>query len=52
MACAGMVHHDRSHLKKELEDAEGEWKLLHRRVKTIDQVRTVEGRILIFSEVC
>ena len=44
MARAGLVHHDRSHLKKELQDAEDEWRLLQRRVKTIDKVRTVERK--------
>ena len=36
-----MVHHDRSRLKKELEKAESEWKLLNKHAAAINKVGTV-----------
>ena len=38
MARASLVHHDRTCLKKELQQAEDEWKLLNRNVNSLKQV--------------
>ena len=39
MARAGLVHHDRTRLKRELEAAQDEWKHLLRHVHVLDKVQ-------------
>ena len=38
MARAGLVHHDRSRLKRELQEAQDEWKHLNRHVRVLNKV--------------
>ena len=38
MARAGLVHHERTRLKTELQQAEDEWKLLNRNVNSLKKV--------------
>ena len=42
MARAGLLHHDRTRLKKELQVAEQEWQMLHKHVSAITKVSTVQ----------
>ena len=48
MARAGLEHHDRTRLKKELEFAEHEWEMLCKHVSAINKVSTVQWMYFCF----